>query len=90
MGVGVPISRRSFTFPQVNQLLELSAIIESAFERTLMAMKIQHSEQLATVGLLGASLAHEIRNPLVFGQGDRSIAADAVSGGRISGKNSSI
>jgi len=30
-----------------------------------MAMKIQHSEQLATVGLLGASLAHEIRNPLV-------------------------
>ena len=28
-------------------------------------MKVQHAEQLATVGLLGASLAHEIRNPLV-------------------------
>jgi signal transduction histidine kinase len=65
VGVGVPASRRAFTYPQITQLLELAAIIESAFERTLMAIKIQHSEQLATVGLLGASLAHEIRNPLV-------------------------
>jgi signal transduction histidine kinase len=65
VGVGVPASRRAFTYPQITQLLELAAIIEGAFERTLMAIKIQHSEQLATVGLLGASLAHEIRNPLV-------------------------
>jgi signal transduction histidine kinase len=65
VGVGVPASRRAFTYPQITQLLELAAIIEGAFERTLMALKIQHSEQLATVGLLGASLAHEIRNPLV-------------------------
>jgi signal transduction histidine kinase len=65
VGVGVPASRRAFTYPQITQLLELAAIIEGAFERTLMALKIQHSEQLATVGLLGASLPHEIRNPLV-------------------------
>jgi signal transduction histidine kinase len=65
VGVGIPASRRAFTYPQITQLQELAAIIESAFERTLMAVKIQHSEQLATVGLLGASLAHEIRNPLV-------------------------
>ena len=55
--MGASASRRAFTYPQITQLLELSAIIESAFERTLMALKIQHSEQLATVGLLGASLA---------------------------------
>jgi len=65
VGVGVPASRRAFTYPQITQLQELAAIIEGALERTLMVLKIQHSEQLATVGLLGASLAHEIRNPLV-------------------------
>ncbi len=65
VGVGVPASRRAFTYPQITQLQELATIIQGALERTLMAMKIQHSEQLATVGLLGASLAHEIRNPLV-------------------------
>jgi signal transduction histidine kinase len=65
VGVGVPASRRPFTYPQVTQLLELAAIIEGAVERKVLAMRIQHAEQLATVGVLGASLAHEIRNPLV-------------------------
>jgi signal transduction histidine kinase len=45
--------------------MELATIIEGAFERAHFSAKVQHTEQLATVGLLGASLAHEIRNPLV-------------------------
>ncbi len=65
VGVGVGASRRPFTYPQVTQLLELASIMESALERAHFSAKVQHTEQLATVGLLGASLAHEIRNPLV-------------------------
>lgn len=65
VGVGVPASRRPFTYPQVTQLIELASIIESALERAHFSEKAQRTEQLATVGLLGASLAHEIRNPLV-------------------------
>jgi signal transduction histidine kinase len=65
VGVGVGAARRPFTYPQVNQLMELGSIIASALERAHYSAKVQHTEQLATVGLLGASLAHEIRNPLV-------------------------
>lgn len=65
VGVGVAASRRPFTYPQVTQLMELASIMESALERAHFSAKVQHAEQLATVGLLGASLAHEIRNPLV-------------------------
>jgi len=65
VGVGVSASRTPYTYPQVTQLLELAAIIEGALERAQLSAKAQHAEQLATVGLMGASLAHEIRNPLV-------------------------
>jgi signal transduction histidine kinase len=61
----VPASHRSFNYPQITQLVELTSIFEGPLERALLAEKIQHTEQLATVGMLGASLAHEIRNPLV-------------------------
>ncbi|MBI5690858.1 MAG: hypothetical protein HZC55_12285 [Verrucomicrobia bacterium] len=65
VGVGVGAARRPYTYPQVTQLMELASIMESALERAHFSAKVQRTEQLATVGLVGASLAHEIRNPLV-------------------------
>lgn len=65
VGVGATASRLPFTYPQVVQLLEIALVIQSAFERAHFSQKARHREQLATLGLLGASLAHEIRNPLV-------------------------
>jgi len=65
VGVGVDVSRQPVTYPQITQLVELTSIIEGALTRAQLSAKAQRAEQLATVGLLGASFAHEIRNPLV-------------------------
>jgi signal transduction histidine kinase len=65
LAVGTPRHHRPFIFPEIGQLLGLQSIIESSLARAHYLTKVQHAEQLATVGLLGASIAHEIRNPLV-------------------------
>jgi signal transduction histidine kinase len=65
IGLGRTRSAQPYTFPKIGQLLGLESIIESSLSRAHYLMKSQHAEKLATVGLLGASIAHEIRNPLV-------------------------
>jgi signal transduction histidine kinase len=57
--------RRPFIWPEVQLLQEWASVIEGTFSRVALSQHARDAEQLATAGLLGANLAHEIRNPLV-------------------------
>ena len=57
--------RSPFTWSEIKLLLEWVSIIENILSRIRLTQQARESEQLRTAGLLGASLAHEIRNPLV-------------------------
>jgi signal transduction histidine kinase len=57
--------RIPFTWSEVKLLQEWTAVIENTLSRINLTQQARESEQLRTAGLLGASLAHEIRNPLV-------------------------
>jgi|CZKI01.1.fsa_nt_gi signal transduction histidine kinase len=57
--------RIPFTWSEIRLLQEWATIIENTLSRISLTQQARESEQLKTAGLLGASLAHEIRNPLV-------------------------
>jgi len=65
LAVGVKINHRPFTYPEVQQVQEIAEFMDNILARSRLSMQARQSEQLATIGLIGASLAHEIRNPLV-------------------------
>jgi len=44
-------------------LQEVAEFMDNILARSRLSMQARQSEQLATIGLIGASLAHEIRNP---------------------------
>ncbi|MEJ1973288.1 MAG: ATP-binding protein [Lacunisphaera sp.] len=65
LAAGVKINHRPFTYPEVQQVQEIAEFMDNILARSRLSLQARQSEQLATIGLIGASLAHEIRNPLV-------------------------
>src|SRR5258708_36068977 len=57
-------NRRPFTYPEVLQIKELAETIENLVIRARLVLQTRQADQLAIIGQLGASIAHEIRNPL--------------------------
>ena len=65
LALGIKTHHRPFTYPEVQQVQEVAEFMDNILARSRLSMQARQSEQLATIGLIGASLAHEIRNPLV-------------------------
>jgi signal transduction histidine kinase len=65
IGLGRREDKMPFLWPEIEHLLGWSELMEVALSRAQLVKRARETEQVATAGLLGASLAHEIRNPLV-------------------------
>jgi signal transduction histidine kinase len=57
-------NRLPFTFPEIKVLRAIAEIVESLYTRCRFSLQARQAEQLAAIGLIGASLAHELRNPI--------------------------
>jgi signal transduction histidine kinase len=57
-------SLRPFTYPEIKNLFEFSAVVQLALARVRLVQAAMHADRLSVVGIVGATLAHEIRNPL--------------------------
>jgi len=55
---------KPFTVRDAQQLCEYASLASLAFSRARLLSQVAHADRLITLGILGASIAHEIRNPL--------------------------
>lgn len=54
-----------FTYPEVAVLKPLVEIAENLHARSRFSLQARQAEQLAHIGVVGAGVAHELRNPIV-------------------------
>lgn len=57
-------TRLPFTFPELRALRALTNVVESLYTRCRLALQARQAEQIAAIGKLGVSIAHELRNPM--------------------------
>ncbi len=65
IGLGERPSGRPYVYHEIREVMDLAKKIEGVFARLYLTVKAQNAERLAAAGVLGAGVAHEIRNPLV-------------------------
>lgn len=53
-----------FTFPELRVLRALANVAESLYTRCRLELQARQAEQLAAIGKMGVSIAHELRNPM--------------------------
>lgn len=53
-----------FTFPELRIMRTLTNVAESLYTRCILALQARQAEQLAAIGKVGVSIAHELRNPM--------------------------
>jgi two-component system, NtrC family, sensor histidine kinase AtoS len=61
------------------EMMGLLLLIQDCSERKRLERAVQHNERLAALGEMGATLAHEIRNPLAGIQGFASLLKEELS-----------
>lgn len=54
-----------FTYPEMKMLRSLSDVVDGRYTRSRFSLQAKQAEQLAAIGMVGAGLAHELRNPIV-------------------------
>ena len=52
-----------FTYPEITRLRELVEVVDGLYKQAVLRLQSRQADQLAAIGRLGASLAHEMRNP---------------------------
>lgn len=65
IGLGVRPTGKVYSFGLLKQLQEMAALVTATVERMVATEQASKAARLATIGFMGASVAHEIRNPVL-------------------------
>ncbi len=64
IGFGQRENDLPYTHPEIRLMRELADVVEALHTRARLTLQARQSEQLATIGRLGVSIMHELKNPM--------------------------